>query len=210
MTNLNCKHGFGIVAPTLGRKLLERFAGTLVGAAERGVFLAVALVTNLLFLSQPAQASIVVRFDPEETIADPGEVFDVDIVAEIPNPVVGWGLDLTIEDGTVASIAGAPSIGPDWSPVFTGDGDGLAALAFPSSVNGSDVLLATLSLSADAIGQTRLLLSTTPEDLTEGFALDPAGFAEVTFEAGRVTVPEPTTLSLFALVALAATQRRLR
>jgi len=39
--------------------------------------------------------------------------------------------------------------------------------------------------------------------LTEGFPLDPTGFADVTFEGGHVRViPEPTTMILLAMLGL--------
>ncbi|MEE9294619.1 MAG: PEP-CTERM sorting domain-containing protein [Phycisphaerae bacterium] len=73
----------------------------------------------------------------------------------------------------------------------------MAALAFPDSIAGDDILLATITLSADALGETDLLLSTTAGDLTEGFPLDPTGFAGITFEPGHVTViPAPGTVLL--------------
>jgi len=57
---------------------------------------------------------------------------------------------------------------------------------------------------------------TTPGDLTEGFALDPTGFATATFEPGQVNViPEPATLLPLACVLIgsfgrARSRRRVR
>jgi len=64
--------------------------------------------------------------------------------------------------------------------------------------------LRLLSIRADGP-----VVSVTPGDLNEGFALAPTGFSDVTFQPGHVTVPEPGT----ALVLLAAglvTVRRCR
>ena len=94
-----------------------------------------------------------------------------------------------------------PSVAfPPWITTTTADGDGLAGLADPfaptnGSVSGTGILPATLTFRADAQGTTDLLMSTTPGDLTEGFPLDPTGFATITFEPGQITViPEPATL----------------
>ena len=82
----------------------------------------------------------------------------------------------------------------------TADGDGLAGLADPfaptnGSVSGTGILLATLTFRADAEGMTDLIASTTPGDQTEGFPLDPTGFANVTFEPGQIIIiPEPATV----------------
>ena len=154
---------------------------------------------------------------PSELSVELGEVFNIDIVADIPDAVVAWGLDLTIEDAIVLSPVGDPVIGPLWIAGYAPDGDGLAGLTYPSSVVGNDILLATITFSADAVGETDLLLSddnppphlSPPNDLTEGFGLDPTGFAEVTYQPGHVeVVPEPATLILLAFGGLLAFRKR--
>jgi len=161
------------------------------------------------FLSQFALAGIVVRLEPTTMFVDIGSAFDVAIVADIPNPVIAWGVDLAIADGVILSHIGEPTIGPSWIATNAADSDGLAAVAFPNGVSGTSVLLATVSFTANAVGETALLLAVTPGDPTEGFGLDPVGFAEVTFEPGHVTVvPDPTTLSLLACGSLALLLRR--
>jgi hypothetical protein len=169
-----------------------------------------AIVFLLVLLSHQhvAQATVTVRFEPSDLAVDVSDAFTLDIVADIPDPVLGWGLDLAL-DPTIASLVGVDAIGPLWTPAFAPDGDGLAAIAFPSSISGNDVLLATLSFSALALGETDLLLSVTPGDLNEGFPLDPTGFADLIFESGHVTVPEPAAL-LLAAGMLTVMQRRRR
>lgn len=159
----------------------------------------------------PASADIVVRFEPVSSVVQLHDVFGVRIVADIDDLVVGWGLDLTIADETIASLISAPDLGDDWVPAFAPDGDGLSALAFPDSVGGTDTLLATLTFSADSLGDTDLLLSVTPGDLTEGFALDPSGFANVQYLPGQIqVVPEPVAviIVLSGLVLLRPPERR--
>jgi hypothetical protein len=143
----------------------------------------------VVWVDRPAWAQVAVRFEPPTQTVNLGEQFTVDIVGDITEPVVGWGLDLTISDEAIVSLVGSPVIGPAWVPAFTPDADDLAGIAFPDSVSGTGVLLATLTLSADAVGQVELTLSTTPGDLTEGFPLEaPTQFAAVTFESGSATI----------------------
>ena len=101
-----------------------------------------------LFASS-AWGDITVRFDPPDETVGLGDVFTMDIVADITDPVIGWGLDLAIVDPTIVSTVGAPAVGPDWFGAFAPDGDGLVGLAFPNSVSGNSILLATTPFSAD-------------------------------------------------------------
>lgn len=169
-----------------------------MGLQFRRVIAGIALAT--LGLGQPALGDLTAGFDPPETIVGLGDIFTIDIVADIPDPIVGWGLDLAFDE-SIISLVEAPTIGPAWWPPYSApDGDGLAALAFPTGISGTDILLATLTFSADALGETDLILSATPGDLAEGFALDPTGFADVTFELGHVVVvPGPTAVLLGAV-----------
>lgn len=157
----------------------------------------------------PPPPDVVVRFDPRLQTVELGDIFTVDIVADIGVPILGWGLDLLIESAGIVSLDSPPAIGPDWLSVFAADGDGLAGLAFPDPVVGNDIVLGSLTFAADAIGQADLSLATTAGDLTEGFALDSEGFAELLFESGNVTVvPEPATLALCLLGGLGLMRRR--
>jgi len=184
------------------RLVLSAVACTLVGLSTMG---------------SRAEASIVtVRFDPPVQAIPLGDPFTVDIVADIDMPVVGWGLDFTPATPGIISLTGPPAIGADWLGASAPDGDGLAGLASPlppvnGSVSGIGIVLATLSLSADTIGSTDLVASITPGDLTEGFALDPIGFATVTFQAGQITVvPEPATILVLLFSGLGLTRSRRR
>jgi len=152
----------------------------------------VGLVT-LVCLSAPARGGLIVRFDTPERTVGLGEVFTIDILADVGDPLVGWGVDLSF-DPSILSRVDSPAIGPMWIPAYAPDGDGLAGLAFAESVSGAGVPLASVTFSALTFGETDLRLSTTPGDLTEGFALDPTGFAQPIFESAHVfVVPEPST-----------------
>jgi hypothetical protein len=155
----------------------------------------------MLFCFMPAFCwglPVSVTFEPLDSQIKVGDIFTVDLVADIPEPVLGWGLDLSY-DLAVLNLVGMPTFGPDWIAGLAADGDGLAGLAFPSPVSGSDILLASLSFEALAPGVSALAASTTPGDFTEGFPVYPAGFANVDFIDGSVTVspvPEPATILL--------------
>jgi hypothetical protein len=177
---------------------------------ERKRAVAVVLCTCGLAGTGKVSADVLVRFEPVTSVVQLNDEFMVQIVADIDELVVGWGLDLTIVDGDIASLDGVPDIGDAWVAAFAPDGDGLSALAFPDSVSGPDTLLATLTFSADSLGETDLLLSVTPGDLTEGFALDPTGFANVQFIPGHIqVVPEPNS-GVLGLTGLVVLRRRFR
>jgi len=171
----------------------------------------IVLCTAVLLMASPALADTVYAgFEPTPKIVNLGDTFTVDIMADMTNPVVGWGLDLTVVTPAVANrTANDPVIGPMWDPAFAPDGDGLAGLAFPSGVVGNDILLATVEFKALAYGVTDLVLSVTAGDLTEGFALEaPGAFDNYEFTVGQIrVVPEPAALALLGLSLLALRRR---
>ncbi len=176
----------------------------------------IAVLVAALCAPVPTWADISVHFDETATMVTVGETFALNIIADIPatEPIVGWGLDLTIDNGLIASLAGSPSIGADWMGVGGADGDGLTGIFNPilnpfGNVSGDGIVLATLTFTADQAGQTDLFLGTTAGDLTEGFALDPTGFGDISFASSHVTVvpiPAPGALPLAAFGLLVVCQ----
>jgi hypothetical protein len=177
------------------------------------------LLGVLLCLMVPTSHAIpiTVSFETPASPVTAGDVFSVNLVASIPEPVLGWGLDVGY-DASVLTLVGMPAIGPSWSPGWTPDGDGLSGLAFPLAISGADVLLATVTFEALAVGTSELVSSITAGDLTEGFPMtSPGTFADATFEAATVdvlaavTVPEPSTVALMALgLPMLGLRRKLR
>ncbi len=155
--------------------------------------------------------AVMVYLSPSSTDIHVGDIFTVDILADIDTtePVLGWGLDIQNPSGLLTQIT-SPLIGSTWFPASGLDGDGLAGLAFPTPVTGDQVLLASLNYQANNTGIADLIPSYTPGDFTEGFLLAPPnlGFASTNFvgltlqvkEKIMNLVPAPGTGILVALV----------
>jgi hypothetical protein len=159
----------------------------------------------LLFVAPAAHAAVIARVLAPAGPHGVGSTLAVELRADLDDPVLGWGLDLAY-DPSLLLLTGAPSIGPAWSGFPAPDGDGLAAIALGDGLSGANVLLATLSFQALGPGTAQLLLSASLADLTEGFALDPVGFADASFVGAEIViVPEPATalLLLAGLLPLA-------
>jgi hypothetical protein len=147
-------------------------------------------------LISPAMAAITVNLQPS------GQV-----LADIPlaDAIVGFGFDQI-----PATPGGLTYLGFTAGPLFTGvsspDGDGIAGMVFPPAVvYGTGVLLGTLHYGIHP--GSWVDLGATPGDLTEGFALPGVGqFADVVYN-GAYIVPEPASLVLLALGALALRRR---
>jgi hypothetical protein len=164
-----------------------------------------------LFLgAKEARAVVIATIVPSAPAVSVGDSFSVEIRSSLSDSVVGFGLDLAY-DPSLLQLVDAPQIGPLWLPVAALDGDGLAGLAAPPGVSGSDVLLARVDFKALAPGSASLSLGVTPGDLAEGFALYPVGFdSSVQLGGASIVVPEPAAAPLWGVLgALLLAARRL-
>jgi len=180
----------------------------------------IACVPLVAGVSASAEGTVEVFVDPASTTKLVDDLFTVDLIADLgTTQIIGWGLDLTFDD-SILTLEGSPTVGPFWESAFASDGDGLVGLADPftdpdgdgtsGAVSGNGVLLATLTFTAVAPGQTDLELGFTATDLTEGFPLFTTGFGDADFVAGQVTVlPEPAG-ALLMVLALCGCCCRLR
>src|SRR3954471_8446377 len=87
-----------------------------------------------LMLSSLADANVIVSVTPSNQTVNIGDMFTVQIMANMSQPILGWGLDFTISDESVAVLANGPAIGSSWQAVHPPDDDGLAGFAFPTPV----------------------------------------------------------------------------
>ncbi len=168
------------------------------------IYKRVLLVFILLCLSSSNAWAVSVTFQPANQSVVNGNSVSVDLVADLPNPVLGWGLDVSF-DTAILSLTNV-AIGASWAPGIGLDGDGLAGLAFPFPISGNNITLATLTFNTLAVGTSSLNASITPLDFTEGFPLLIGGFDTVSFTTGSIevtqgntpAVPEPSTMLLMA------------
>jgi hypothetical protein len=174
----------------------------------REKFTLCAFVVMLFAVGSIASAeNIIVRLVSSSSQIGLGQNVTVSAYADIPAPIVGWGLDMSWDNG--AAIVGSPVIGSAWTQAPSGDGDKLAALAFPSAISGSNILLFSSVFSGNKLGTINFSLSATPGDLTEGFPLQFGGFANFTTAPVSVEViPEPATMFLFGLGGMLLRKRK--
>lgn len=160
-----------------------------------------ALLAALAIGTPPAEAAVVVRFEPTDSLVLAGSEITIDLVADITiDPVVGFDLNLVF-DPSIADLTGVV-FGPSFD--FGGLGgiwddttDQLIGGAFPDAVIGDDIVLASLTFKG-LLAEKITTLNVSFDGTNQGFALEAVGeFAtDVTVQPGTLRVPEPATLAL--------------
>jgi hypothetical protein len=177
-------------------------------------FVSGVLIVGLFLSVDNSFASVLVSATPSNPAFSAGQTLSVDILATIPSPILGFGIDFNFD---LAQLAlNSITIGSSWFSAVGTEPNDIAGLAFPAPVAGANVLLATLSFTALTSGSTTFDLAYDSTNLAEGFLLADGGFDTTNLrDESAVTglVPEPSSLLLvgagLALArALRSTYRR--
>lgn len=185
-------------------------------------------------LASGAQADITIDFIPIGNDFQPGRPLTVEIIADIEDPIIGFGFDWLFDAAFIEPSAFM------LSELFTAaggtDSDSIVALAYPDPVVGEDVLLGTLQFDAVSEGDSIVSLHDVTGGRNTGFAgrdglsvntsiLEgliqirgfttgktgdgvPGGGGGGSGGGGGPNVPEPTTMMLCGFGALSLLTRR--
>ena len=182
----------------------------------------VSSVLLLAFVADAGAAQVDLRIESESQVVGLCSTFDVWVVADISEPLVGFGFELTYDDRLfeLDTFAGAP----DFAAVVDYDTNLLSGLAYPAPVSGEGVLLGTATFTVLAGGTGEFGVDYLPGMPTQGFAemsigafselgsVEPASVTAALVSAdggsGSGSVPEPSTLVIMAVGGLAVVKRR--
>ena len=189
-----------------------------------------AVISSLCILGGAASADVIdIRLEAAADSYNPGDVIDVNVLISSSSLLVAYGFDLEADSNLLYTgfDVGDGFLGVSGTP----DGDGIVGLSFSGGVQGDDVLIGTAHFDAVSIGQATIELTTTLNDLTEGFAQSGSGFFDIISTSltlsiveaieptivtggggggggGNPPVPEPATVILIASGLLAVARRR--
>ena len=181
------------------------------------------LVLPALIPAQAGAGAVNVRVEPALQTVSVLDTFDVTFSADILEPLLGFGFELTFDDQLFE--LNSTRIGPDFLAAVNADDNLMSALAFPDPVSGDDILLGTASFTMLDAGQGVFGISVADGDPTHGFAgVSIGAMADFDVALGEVraatelgglggggpVTPEPTTLSLLGLGALVVARRNRR
>lgn len=70
-----------------------------------GIILSFLFLVFFLISSESMAEPVTVMIDPASTVVLNGTSFSVNLLADIPEPIIGWGLDVSF-DPTILSLTG--------------------------------------------------------------------------------------------------------
>ncbi len=151
-----------------------------------------------LFSGESVMADVSVWLTPLSSSVTVGKINRLSLYINASEPIVGWGVDLDVSDPAAMSIVSISSpLG--WVSVSeTSDGDGLAAIAFPASVAGNNIFIASITYQALKAGSFTVSVSVTAGDSGEGFVLAAGGFSPATFAVPLSLTFDPSGACCFA------------
>ena len=137
----------------------------------------------------------------------------VDVTAPADS-ILSWGLDLDLSDSSLLNL-NSFMLGSNFMSVPSDDGIGGAAFG---PLFGSNILLGTFEFTAVDFGSTVASTSNSLGDIFEGFTttnfFGPSVFnsasANIRVVSAVSTVPEPSTLAIFALGIMGLASRRFK
>lgn len=176
------------------------------------------LLLSFILFAGLSVANIIVDILPQGSPIGIGQTTQVTFSLSATDPILGWGFALEWDPSILEIVS--QSAGPLWFDVSNGTLGMLGGLAFPEGLAGDNILLAELTVKGVGVGTSRLSITVDPSDFSQGFALDPTGFAAFTVNPGALTVtgttaatvPEPSAAGLlaFSLAAFAVRRRQVR
>lgn len=179
------------------------------------------LFVSALLLALPAIAhagAIDIHILPTAQTVTVGQSFDVTIVADVEDPILGFGFEL-LYDETLFALEDT-QVGQAFLPTRMSAQGAFSALAYPSGAAGEELVLGSASLVALTTGVGNIGIAIPANTAVWGFA-ETAVAAFATWEAtpatvtvsppggggGEPPIPEPTTALLIAAGFLTLARR---
>lgn len=167
-------------------------------------------IASLMLTASVAQASIIVTFDPSDTEVTVGDTFTVDVLASTENALLdaftAFDLGFSFDD-TLASLDSAVTGSMfTQSPFAFGDVAGFES--FLMSVSGTDILLATLSFTANEEGTLSLDLAGSSQFSFLTFVDFESTGLDIAINAAEVSAPATLGLLGLSLLAMARLRRK--
>ncbi len=142
---------------------------------------------------------------PSVTEAVVGQSVVVQVLADLSEPVIGFGFDFVF-DPTLLRLDSVTIPQPFVSLVGSRQSGGVLAMAYPNNAQGTASLLASARFTTLSPGLAVVGIVADPGDKTQGFPeLQVGEYSTVTVRTAgiRIVVPEPSTVLFLAVGILA-------